>query len=687
MKRILCLALALVMLVGMFTVGASAAGTADITVTVTDTNNEVITNAIVTIIEREWKSGDFVDEAIGTASFNNGVYTAKATVEGQRIKVHVSAEGYESAMALCNGSQEVDVNGNITKAFTCKLTATEPPVPTHTCVDADDDLVCDNPCNDCDVAFTCTHDAASCTTCNHPEACACKIVNSGSNDGNQEPETPSAATLSGTITVKVQGADSASGKVVVWHRTWNEGNLTPAVKAGEAPIVGGSATVAVSGINVNDRLYADAVIEGYEYVSGQARTIEASSGVTVVSDDDGNAYVDAKENNFSATFVCKVNASETKPTEPAKPAAPAKWTMFNIVDVVCAKHTDKTYSWLVESDAEPQLEEDGKYYCYYTLSTEAIEAYVKSYNKDVAPGHAANTRNIVGMALVWNGTKWEIAESAKIQVTCSACCYYGHKHAITYTDGVAGTVLFKDITYYQYTGEYTKTPATPVRAGYKFVGWSPAVSTKVTGCATYVAQWAPATTPALTTKHVAYLKGYGGGLVKPEGNITRAEAITMLYRLMDDATIKQFYTTYNAFSDVAKDAWYNDAVSTMVNAGILRYKTGELKPNEAITRAEFFYMLTKFSNVSYVGKCTFIDVPTTYWAYKELTLAQYLGWIKGYGGGVLNPDDTITRAEVAASLNRVLGRTTCKVKDTKNFSDNPTTAWYYQDIVEASVAH
>ncbi len=65
------------------------------------------------------------------------------------------------------------------------------------------------------------------------------------------------------------------------------------------------------------------------------------------------------------------------------------------------------------------------------------------------------------------------------------------RYTVTYTDGVDGEEVFADQT----TGgllEGDDTPAfvgTPTRDGYKFNGWSPAVSEKVTGDATYVAQW------------------------------------------------------------------------------------------------------------------------------------------------------------------------------------------------------
>ena len=65
-------------------------------------------------------------------------------------------------------------------------------------------------------------------------------------------------------------------------------------------------------------------------------------------------------------------------------------------------------------------------------------------------------------------------------------------YTVTYTDGVDGEEVFKDQVYSGLTAG-TATPAfaggTPTREGYVFAGWKLAVAEKVTGNATYVAQW------------------------------------------------------------------------------------------------------------------------------------------------------------------------------------------------------
>ena len=332
----------------------------------------------------------------------------------------------------------------------------------------------------------------------------------------------------------------------------------------------------------------------------------------------------------------------------------------------------------------------------YTALINSLYCYIDGYNRP----YYSNNHKVIGkdsyLTLLWNerSNKWIVFEPAEVIMTCDSyssttSCNSRHNHTIKYTDGVSGKVIFRDVTYTVKHNAKTPTVKDPVREGYRFAGWSPKVETYADECVTYVAKWVPDNAPALTTEHVAYLKGYGKGYVRPEGKITRAEAATMLFRLLDAESLREYYTNYNSFTDVKAGDWYNDAVSTLTNAGIIKgYAGGKYNPNEAITRAELTAMLSRFVyGETTKTKANFNDVSTNYWAYDEIALAQELGWIKGYGGSTFNPDASISRAEVAAMLNRMLDRDDCKVKDTKNFIDNPVNAWYYRDIVEASIAH
>ena len=114
----------------------------------------------------------------------------------------------------------------------------------------------------------------------------------------------------------------------------------------------------------------------------------------------------------------------------------------------------------------------------------------------------------------------------------------------------------------------------------------------------------------------------------------------------------------NPYSDVESDMWYNNAISTLTNAGILTgYEDGSFRPNAPITRAEFAAMAARLSDVEYDGGNSFSDVSDNYWAARYIALAEYLGWINGYPDGTFRPAQNITRAESVTLVNAVLERT------------------------------
>ena len=238
--------------------------------------------------------------------------------------------------------------------------------------------------------------------------------------------------------------------------------------------------------------------------------------------------------------------------------------------------------------------------------------------------------------------------------------------------------------------DYTLTDAS--RSGYTFYGWD---LTKSGSTYYFTAMWSryKSDVPYMLngTDHYAYIKGYPNGSFKPTDTITRAEAATIFYRLLTDATRKAYATTYNSFKDVPATAWYNTAVSTMAKLGIVNGGAdGYFRPNDPITRAEIAAMIARCDGAYYTGTSTVFSDTYGHWAAGYIDRAYELGWINGYGT-TYAPDRYISRAETVAVLNRVLNRAPQYTSDlTRNyttFSDVATSAWYYLDVEEAANSH
>ena len=203
-----------------------------------------------------------------------------------------------------------------------------------------------------------------------------------------------------------------------------------------------------------------------------------------------------------------------------------------------------------------------------------------------------------------------------------------------------------------------------------------------------------AETPWLNTEdHYAYVVGYSeDGTVRPNANITRAEVATIFFRLLTDNARDQFWMTSNNFSDVLPNDWYNSAVSTMVNMGIIQgYEDGTFRPNANITRAEFATIAARFLASGYEVEDDLFGDIAAHWARESINDAAMAGWINGYEDGTFRPDAAITRAEAVTMVNNVLGRKPdadhmldSMIKWTDNMD---TSAWYYEAIQEATNSH
>ncbi|MBR5528560.1 MAG: S-layer homology domain-containing protein [Clostridia bacterium] len=181
-----------------------------------------------------------------------------------------------------------------------------------------------------------------------------------------------------------------------------------------------------------------------------------------------------------------------------------------------------------------------------------------------------------------------------------------------------------------------------------------------------------------------FVAGYADGTFLPAGNMTRAEAITALTRIIvaDENAVKNCVAPNN-FTDVADDAWYSGYIRFFDKTGLLtKISDGDkIYPDRPITRAEFVQLIYNVerklekldAGVDYADFSKLIHNISAVIAnadkYDEFSDVDYTnlysiavydgianGYVTGYEDGTFRPDGSITRAEVVTVINRVLGR-------------------------------
>ncbi len=185
----------------------------------------------------------------------------------------------------------------------------------------------------------------------------------------------------------------------------------------------------------------------------------------------------------------------------------------------------------------------------------------------------------------------------------------------------------------------------------------------------------------------AYIFGYKDGTVKPNGNITRAEAAAMVARLKEYSLI---YENQPKFKDTPS-GWYNKYINAVVDANIMfGYPDGRFVPNGFITRGEFAQMIKGLDHESF-DIAPFSDVKG-HWAEGAINQAFGNNRIKGYEDGSFRPNAFITRGEATTILNNLFDRkvrqecldTLKNPEKMKRFADLSKSYWGYYNILGAA---
>lgn len=154
--------------------------------------------------------------------------------------------------------------------------------------------------------------------------------------------------------------------------------------------------------------------------------------------------------------------------------------------------------------------------------------------------------------------------------------------------------------------------------------------------------------------------GYGNGMFGPNDKISRAQIVTILWRIAGSPTVNYSMN----FTDILEGSWYGEAVRWATSVGVASgYGEGKFGPDDSITREQFAAMLYRFAKLQ--GKDTsmgenntlngFTDVgEISGYAKTAMQWANGLEIISGTDNSTLMPKGNATRAQAACMIQRYI---------------------------------
>lgn len=155
----------------------------------------------------------------------------------------------------------------------------------------------------------------------------------------------------------------------------------------------------------------------------------------------------------------------------------------------------------------------------------------------------------------------------------------------------------------------------------------------------------------------------------------------------------EHYSTYviaestKTFTDISS-SWAKNYIEAMVARQISKGVSDSLfAPNQSVTRAEFAVLLSRVLGLDSSDKTnTFTDVVDTAWYQKEVSQVAALGIVTG-DNGKFRPSDKISRQEMAVMLSRAAAYAGTKASNLKaiTYSDKGNiAAWAYDGVSQIS---
>ncbi|MET3941437.1 beta-N-acetylhexosaminidase [Paenibacillus sp. PvP094] len=148
--------------------------------------------------------------------------------------------------------------------------------------------------------------------------------------------------------------------------------------------------------------------------------------------------------------------------------------------------------------------------------------------------------------------------------------------------------------------------------------------------------------------------GYGDGKFKPAGLVTRAQAVTFLVRELYPEQLEKPAegTTY---SDVPKTHAFNKEIAIASKNGLASgFPDGSFRPDAPLNRAETAAFLTRAYSLSEGKQTANWSDTENHWAAAPILVMSSNGLVGGYSDGTYRPNQTVTRAEYAVFMSRLI---------------------------------
>ena len=150
-----------------------------------------------------------------------------------------------------------------------------------------------------------------------------------------------------------------------------------------------------------------------------------------------------------------------------------------------------------------------------------------------------------------------------------------------------------------------------------------------------------------------WISGYLDGTYKPNNPITRAQAAKIISNFLGLTPTNEKIS----FSDVDQNHWAFDVIRLVAQHKIMNgLGDGRFAPTANITRAQMAQILYNagfYSQSINNQNHSFSDVDHDHWAYVAIETMKQEGILNGYADGRFGPNDSVSRAQIAAIIYRL----------------------------------